>query len=134
LRRVITRGNRRPAWGVYPGRTLHTPKPGRVRSAVLAGSARLSGLPFSLRGNVSLYWLTYSASDRVHGVVILQAADVVQARVRANMARLDQGAEFAAGYELDDEQAALVPEGMLGRMLSPHEAHTLIDRIERGIP
>jgi len=82
---------------------------------------------------VSLYWLTYSASDRVHGVVILEAVDVVQARVRANMARLDQGVEFAVGYELDDEQAALVPQGMLGRMLSPHEAHELIDRIERGI-
>jgi len=91
------------------------------------------GCRFHCEANVSLYWLTYSVGDRVHGVVVREAADEPQACIRANINRLDQGPEFAAGCELDDEQAALVPQDMLGRMLSPHEAHELIDRIECGI-
>jgi len=82
---------------------------------------------------MSLHWLTYqTADDRVFGVILLEAADLIDARLRAGRGKLDQGAKFAAGYELDDEQAALVPEGTLGRMLSPHEAHKLIDRFEHG--
>ncbi len=82
---------------------------------------------------MSLYWLTYQTADeRVLGVVLIQAGDLIDARLRAKRGKLDQGAKFAAGYELDDEHAALMPEGARGRMLSPREAHGLIDLIERG--
>jgi len=43
------------------------------------------------------------------GVVILEAPDLIQARFRAKLEGVDQGAAFAAGWELDDERAAPVP-------------------------
>jgi hypothetical protein len=48
--------------------------------------------------------------------------------------RIDQGADFAEGHELDEATAAMVPAKAIGRMLDQDEAALLIRRFERGIP
>ena len=39
---------------------------------------------------------------------------------------------FVEGHELDADQAARIPPGYVGMMLSRKEAARLLDRIERG--
>jgi hypothetical protein len=79
--------------------------------------------------------LTYCRpSGRLLGVVIQDSSCIVQARLRAAVAGVDQGVEFCEGHELDQATAAPVPATAIGRMLGPDEAGKLIRRLERGIP
>jgi hypothetical protein len=58
----------------------------------------------------------------------------MQARKRAAVEGIDQGADFAEGHELDAETAARVPASAIGRMLSHEEGTALIRRLEARIP
>ncbi|HEY2226602.1 MAG TPA: hypothetical protein VGI22_02480 [Xanthobacteraceae bacterium] len=53
---------------------------------------------------------------------------------RAFLAKIDQGAEFWEGYELDEATAKLVPDTAIGRMLDSEEAAKLLQKIERQNP
>ena len=55
------------------------------------------------------FWLTRNRSGRLLGVVIADASSIIGARVRAGLDQLDQGADFAEGYELDEAASANVP-------------------------
>jgi len=82
---------------------------------------------------VSRFWLTYNHSDRLLAVVIADSSSLNNARIRA-AGEIDLRAQFAEGHELDMATAALVPAPLIGRMLSPEEAHELLDDLERRIP
>jgi hypothetical protein len=71
---------------------------------------------------------------RRFGVVIMDFPRVIQARLRAAVKGIDQGAGFCEGHELDETAAALMPEPSIGRLLSEDEAAKLIRWIERSIP
>ncbi len=76
-------------------------------------------------------WLVYKRDDQLLGVVIVEAASLIGARMRASLDGLDANATFAEGHELDDERAARVPARDVGRMLTRKEAAALLDKIER---
>jgi hypothetical protein len=80
------------------------------------------------------FWLTYNQGGRLLGVVIVDSADLIQARLKAAVAGADQGAQFCEGHKLDHATAALLPDTAIGRMLSPDEAARLVRKIERQIP
>lgn len=47
----------------------------------------------------------------------MEAPFILQARVKAALANLDIGLEFASGHELDGVSIHQIPENMLGRLL-----------------
>jgi hypothetical protein len=69
-------------------------------------------IPVAFSGSIA------SPTRQLFGVVILDSAHVIGARMRAGVSGIDQGTEFCEGHELDEATAALVPETPIGRMLS----------------
>jgi hypothetical protein len=84
---------------------------------------RVSGSRTASRPDAS--FLASSSWDSSH---------LLQARTRADVECIDQGADFAEGHELDPETAALLPATAMDRTLGQEEAAKLIRRFERGIP
>jgi hypothetical protein len=75
---------------------------------------------------MSLYWLVYRHNNQI-SVVIEPGASLIQARMRAALADLDQG-EFTEGHELGPKWQ--VPKEMIGRRLSQDEAKRLLARCQ----
>jgi hypothetical protein len=87
----------------------------------------------------SLFWLTYHRDQSLFGVVIIQAGELLEARMLAAISGLDNGADFLEGHALSAQCAAMVSTGSIARMLWPDEANRLMAWIEseaarKGIP
>ena len=52
---------------------------------------------YRARSGISLWWLVYKRNDRLLGVVIVEAASLIGARMRAVIDGLDVAATFAEG-------------------------------------
>jgi hypothetical protein len=75
---------------------------------------------------VALYWLNYSNPDgRAAGVVVIEAGDLLLARLKAALAGADAGLVFASGHQLDRASARQVPSEMLGRLLDDGDLRRL---------
>jgi hypothetical protein len=77
-----------------------------------------------------LFWLCYQRNRRLVGVVIVEAGELLEARMLAAIAGLDKLADFSEGYELGAQHRAMVSANMIGRMLSPDEATRLAAWLE----
>jgi hypothetical protein len=75
----------------------------------------------------------YDPHRRLLGVPIRDSSGLINARFHCAVERLDQGASFCQGHELDEASAALVPPDAIGRMLGLEEAGKVIHRVERVI-
>jgi hypothetical protein len=83
-------------------------------------------------GRMSLWWLTYNRNGRLHGVVIIEAASLITARIGVADNALDKGTSFAEGHELAAARSARIPPGYVCMMLSRKEAAAMLDGIEGG--
>ena len=77
-----------------------------------------------------LFWLCYQRNRRLVGVVIVEAGELIEARMLAAIAGLDQLADFSEGWELSAQHRAMISANLVGRMLSPDEAARLAAWIE----
>jgi len=77
---------------------------------------------------MALHWIFYSGKDRPDGVVIIDGADLVDARI--NAIGFEAGATFAEGHMLNPDLAAAVEPQEVGRLLSMSEANAIIKRFE----
>jgi hypothetical protein len=78
----------------------------------------------------SLFCLCYRQDNRPLGVVFIEAHSLLEARTYAAIDGVDQLADFSQGFELDADQASLVPTNSRGRMISPDAARGLMAWIE----
>jgi hypothetical protein len=78
---------------------------------------------------MSLYWLCYQHNNQI-SVVIEPGASLIDARMRASLARLDEGT-FTEGHELDRKTEKQVPKAMIGCRLSQEEAKRLLAKFNR---
>ena len=53
---------------------------------------------------------------RVGGVVVIESTSLLDARLKASLAR-DRGLAFVSGHKLDPISAAQIPANMIGRLL-----------------
>jgi hypothetical protein len=77
-----------------------------------------------------LFWLCYRRDARLIGVVLIEAGEIIEARMLAAISGLDQLADFSEGCELRPQHRAMVSPGLIGRMLAPEEAARLATWIE----
>jgi hypothetical protein len=77
-----------------------------------------------------LFWLCYRRDTRLLGVVIIEAGELLEARMLAAIAGLDELADFSEGHELSAQHRAMVSANMIGRMLSADEAIRLAAWLE----
>jgi hypothetical protein len=90
-----------------------------------------------------LFWLTYRypqgrvvryPDGRVAGVVVIEAPDLLQARLKAALAGADRELEFASGHQLDPLSAEQIPDEMLGRRLNRGDLRKLHRMLVRKKP
>ena len=74
-----------------------------------------------------LFWLNYRNPDgRAAGVVVVEAQALIATRMKAAVAGLDQGFDYADGHQLDEISALLIPEDMIGRLLGENDLLRLL--------
>lgn len=81
---------------------------------------------------MSLFWLAYRQSDGVACVMIVEAAALIIARLKASLQVPGIDEHFVSGLELPRAQA--IPAAAIGRLLSQAQAHQVVRRLERAIP
>jgi hypothetical protein len=82
-----------------------------------------------------VFWMTYkTAMGNPIGVLIMEAPDLLHARLRAEIFELNRGAEFVEGYALAAETVKLTPERLRGRMIPLAMAADLLKEIEDPTP
>ena len=74
-----------------------------------------------------MWWITF----RDGSAVIVEATSLLHARMLAAVNEIGRVAQFADGYRLAAELAALVPDNRIGRLLSCDDAWTLYERLGR---
>jgi hypothetical protein len=79
-----------------------------------------------------MWWLAYQRNGRPFCVVIIEAASLYNARIKASFNNLGRGGFFTGGHPLDAQSVAVLTEADVDRTLSPAEAEHLIARFERG--
>ena len=72
--------------------------------------------------------LGYACGRQRRHIFITEAAAEIFAKLKARMARLP--GEVVEAFAMDKERASKVPERMLGKIRSAHEADELLDRME----
>jgi hypothetical protein len=76
---------------------------------------------------MSHFWLCYRDPKQRSNVVIMEAASLIHARLKATLAAHDGGMIFTEGHKLGAEMAPLVQPG---RVLSADEAMELLSWFE----
>ena len=72
--------------------------------------------------------MNYHNAER-RAVVVVEAEALVAARMKAALAGLDAGMDFASGNELDEASSQQIPEHMIGRLLDDGD----LRRLQRAI-
>jgi hypothetical protein len=80
---------------------------------------------------MALFWLCYRKSGRLAGVVIADSSSLIYARLRATLDGTDAGTDYAEGHMLNERLSGLVQRPEIGRMLSPKEAQSILDRFDK---
>jgi hypothetical protein len=75
-----------------------------------------------------LYWLCYRHNNQIV-VVIEPGTSPIHARMRASLAKLDEG-DFTEGHELDRKTEKQIPKAMIGQRLSQAEAKRLLAKFD----
>jgi hypothetical protein len=58
---------------------------------------------------------------RAGGVVVIESADLLHARLKASLAGADRELGFASGHRLDPVSAEMIPANMVGRFLDDRD-------------
>ena len=74
-----------------------------------------------------LYWLCYRHNNCIL-VVIEPGASPIHARLRASLAKLDEG-EFTEGHELDRKTEKQVPKAMIGCRVVAGEGEEVVGQV-----
>jgi hypothetical protein len=84
---------------------------------------------------VPLFRLTYrDPNGRAVGVVVIESAGLLHARLKAALAGADRDLEFVSGHQLDAESARQVPANMVGRLLDDGDLRKLHRMVIREKP
>ena len=74
-----------------------------------------------------MWWLSF----RDGGVVIINAASLAHARLRAAASGLGRASDFVDGSLIDTQRLPPIPQEFIGRMLSPIDARQLLEILNR---
>jgi len=74
-----------------------------------------------------VWWISFLNG----GVFIIEASSLIHARILAAARGIGRVAQFAEGHVINEEQAALIPQDFIGRMLSSEEARRVRDIVGR---
>jgi hypothetical protein len=86
---------------------------------------------------VPLFWLNYRyrhPNGRPAGVVVIESAGLLHARLKAALAGADRELEFVSGHQLDEESARQIPANMMGRLLDDGDLRKLHQTLVKKKP
>jgi len=75
---------------------------------------------------MALFWIVHEINGKRY-VFLGEGSALTFARLRATMVGLDRG--FVEAHALDALRARKVPRRLIGRVLTPHTASRLLDRM-----
>ena len=75
-----------------------------------------------------MWWLSFVGG----GDIIMEAVSLAQARLLAVAKGLGRASQFAEGHSIKPNLAELIPDGSVGRILTPVEARRLLKLMKYG--